>query len=425
MRGAAYRRPLDRQATIFNMPRSEEVLSIFLASPGDVAEERERMAEVVSHWNRSWSRELGLRLELLRWEEDAYPDIGEDAQDVINQQISAEWDIFVGIMWSRFGTPTNRFGSGTQEEFERALARYRSVPGSISLLMYFKDGPIAPSKIDTNQLQQVQAFRQSVAAAGLLSWDFSDADQFEKLIGLHITKHVQEWRRSKADESSVLSAGLPLTLAPREADVAASPAGSVKLPSASEAEDDDGYLDLLEEYTERSAEMGQIADRLSAAQNELTEKVNKGREELDALRAQPEVSAKQIRASISRVAQHMQKFTERVDEEAPLFRAAVDASMVTLTRLATIFAEVYPEQLEATKAAGYQLLRTLISARQSTESFRESTAGLPRMTKELNVAKRRQVAALNALISEFENGERLLAEGLTVIANLTGKKSAQ
>lgn len=73
------------------MPRSEEVLSIFLASPSDVTEERSRAADVVFEWNRAWSRNLGMRLELLRWEDDAYPDIGEDAQDVINHQIPNDW----------------------------------------------------------------------------------------------------------------------------------------------------------------------------------------------------------------------------------------------------------------------------------------------------------------------------------------------
>src|SRR6185436_17075253 len=128
------------------MPRSEEVLSIFLASPGDVEDERSRFADVIVEWNRAWSRNLGLRLELIRWEDDAYPSIGDDAQDVINGQLPQDYDLFVGIMWSRFGTPTGRAGSGTQEEFDRALERLRLAPKSLSILFYFKDAPVAPSK---------------------------------------------------------------------------------------------------------------------------------------------------------------------------------------------------------------------------------------------------------------------------------------
>ena len=99
------------------MPRQEHVLSVFVASPNDVQEERARLEEIVKELNDTWSRQLGLRLELLRWETHAFPNIGEDAQAVINEQVPTDYDVFIGIMWHRSGTPTGRAGSGTIEEF--------------------------------------------------------------------------------------------------------------------------------------------------------------------------------------------------------------------------------------------------------------------------------------------------------------------
>jgi hypothetical protein len=394
------------------MDRSEDVLSLFLASPGDVAEERLRVAEVVTNWNRAWSRELSLRLELVRWEDDAFPGIDDDAQAVINRQVPTDWDIFVGIMWARFGTPTGRAGSGTEEEFERALTRHREPAQTISILFYFKDAPISPSKLDTDQLRRVQAFRQHLQSHGLLTWDFTEADQFEKLLSLHLTRQVQDWRKRRGRIATAE------TIAHTSQEALALPEAkpTVELPPPL---DDSGYLDLVEEFTERSNEMSDIVRRLSAAQEVLTEQSTKGREELDALREDPStLSAKKVRASIARVADEMLNFTEKVESELPKFRAAVDASIVSLTKLATVSADLYPEKIEETKSASVMLLTVLIAARQSTEGFRDSTAGLPRMTKELNVAKRKQVAALNSLIAEFMNGEQLLTEGLTVIEGL-------
>jgi hypothetical protein len=400
------------------MPRSEDVLSIFLASPGDVAEERARVAEVVSRWNRAWSRHFGLRLELLRWEDDSYPDIGDDAQDVINQQIPGDWDLFIGVMWARFGTPTHRAGSGTQEEYERALERHRTAP-DVSLLFYFKDSSIPPSKIDTAQLKLVQDFKKSVQSAGLLTWDFPDIDQFEKLFELHITKHVQQWRKTKPDNEA---SAVPQSLV--ESQTPAVGKGDTSASPASEVDDDAGYLDLLEMFSEQSSELTQISNRLTIAQQELTEQSNKSREELDRLRDDPSnVSAKAFRTSIAAVAAEMLKFTARVEDEVPRFRISVDASISTLTRLATLSAELYPEQVAEIGTAAFALLQTLMSARESTSGFRDSTASLPRMTKELNFSKRKQVAALSALIAEFENGERLLSEGLTIIGGLSGNAS--
>jgi hypothetical protein len=400
------------------MPRREDVLSIFLASPGDVAEERARVAEVVFRWNRAWSRHLGLRLELLRWEDDSYPDIGDDAQDVINQQIPNDWDLFIGVMWARFGTPTHRAGSGTQEEYERALERHRTAP-DVSLLFYFKDASIPPSKIDPAQLRLVQDFKKSVQTAGLLTWDFPDIDQFEKLFELHITKHVQQWRKTKPEyeASAVLHAPVELqTPVVSNSDTPASP--------ASEVDDDAGYLDLLEMFSEQSSELAEISSRLTVAQQELAQQSNKGREELDRLREEPSNgSARAFRTSIAAVADEMLKFTARVEDEVPRFRTSVDASITTLTRLATLSAELYPEQVAEIRTAAFGLLQTLISARESTSGFRDSTASLPRLTKELNFSKRKQVAALNALIAEFENGERLLSEGLMIIGSLSSNAS--
>jgi hypothetical protein len=402
------------------MARSEEVLSIFLASPGDVSDERVSLVEVVADWNRAWSRNLGVRLELLRWEDDAYPDIGDDAQSVINRQIPADWDLFVGIMWSRFGTPTGRAGSGTQEEFNLAIARHQTTPDTVSILLYFKDAPVAPSKIDTFQLQQVQAFKTSMRERGLLTWDFADTDQFEKLINLHITKHVQEWRKG---QGIAVGFGAPTQITPSTITNGPLVTAASTCTQSIEQTEDFGYLDLLEVFTERTAEIAEIADRLTAAEKTLSEHTIKGTKELDELRSNTSPSAKSARNTISRVANEMIRFTERVEAEVPLFRSAVDASLNALSQLATVCAELYPEQIETIKAAAIQLLSTLISARQSTEGFINATSALPRMTKELNVAKRKQVAALTALVAEFSNGERLLTEGLMIIDSLAGSSA--
>ena len=182
------------------MSRTESVLTIFLASPSDVRDERNLLQEIVAEWNQTWARNLGLRLELLRWEQDAYPGAGTDSQDVINHQIPEDYDLFIGLMWSRFGTPTTRAGSGTEEEFDRALARFKTSSTDISLFFYFKDTPIPPSEIDPIQLQQVQKFKVSLGNEGVFFWNFTDTEQFGKQVKLHLTKHVQNWRHRAQPE---------------------------------------------------------------------------------------------------------------------------------------------------------------------------------------------------------------------------------
>lgn len=393
------------------MARNEIVLSIFLASPGDLSDERERTKEVVQRWNRAWSRHLGVRLELLRWEDDAYPDVGEDGQDVINRQVATDWDFFIGLMWSRFGTATGRADSGTQEEFNRAIERYKSYPSEISILFYFKDAPIAPSHVDPAQLQKVLDFKRQVQNKGLLTWEFTDVDQFDKLIDLHLTKHVQEWKKAEGRLTTVSSTPPNEILTTK----AGNPNFNEKVDQTDNS-DDLGYLDLLEKFIEKATEIQQIGLRLSAAQNDLTDRTNAGREELERLQASPNADApKKLRASLSRVADEMVKFSSSVESEVPLLRNAFDVSMKMLTQLVAISAELYPEQIVEIRGGVATVLETLPQTSIAIEGFRDATATLPRMTKELNSAKRRQVAVLEALLIEFRNGEVLFKEALDAI----------
>ena len=65
-------------------------------------EERDITSLVVSEVHRIFSDPLGIRLGAVRSETHATPNVGEDAQSVINRQIG-DFDILVGMMWQRFG----------------------------------------------------------------------------------------------------------------------------------------------------------------------------------------------------------------------------------------------------------------------------------------------------------------------------------
>jgi hypothetical protein len=114
----------------------------------------------------------GLRLELLRYETHTYPDIGQ-AQAVINRQIPMDYDIFIGVMWKRLGTPTASSQSGTVEEFHRAVDR-RKQSGRPTIMFYFCDEPVPfPRGEELDQLAKVIKFREELASKGYtLSYPF-------------------------------------------------------------------------------------------------------------------------------------------------------------------------------------------------------------------------------------------------------------
>src|SRR5688500_14105574 len=128
--------------TSIDMPNQLTVLRVFAASPSELSEERALLDQVISELNNVWSSKLGLWLQLIRWETHAYPGVGADAQEVVNEEIGDDYEIFVGLMWTRFGTATGRAASGTEEEFERAYSRYKEDKRSVRVMFYFRGGNV-------------------------------------------------------------------------------------------------------------------------------------------------------------------------------------------------------------------------------------------------------------------------------------------
>jgi len=156
-----------------------EKLQVFLASPGDVLTERGYVEQVIEELNRTVAHDKGLVLQVIRWENDAFPGYGIDAQALINEQIAAmtHYALFVGIFWNRLGTATPRADSGTVEEFERAV-QARAHSGHPEIWVYFRQ---AAAKLDTreqlDQRKKVLAFKDQVQAKGL-PWTYKTPAEF-------------------------------------------------------------------------------------------------------------------------------------------------------------------------------------------------------------------------------------------------------
>jgi hypothetical protein len=152
-----------------NVVQNPHTLRVFVASPSDVAEERGALKRLVRDINDVLTYldpARNLHIELVGYETDSYPDLGSP-QDVINRQIPVDYEIFIGIMWKRCGTPTKVAPSGTIEEYRRACEK-RKQGGRPRIMFYFCDEPIAlPSEEELTQLAEVLKFRREVNEIGL------------------------------------------------------------------------------------------------------------------------------------------------------------------------------------------------------------------------------------------------------------------
>jgi len=163
---------------------------VLIASPSDTGEERDIVERVIHDLNRQHGKEEGFLLEPVRWEEDSYSALGIDAQDVINRQLG-DYSVFVGIMNTRFGSPTQRADSGTEEEFERALEKYWTRPDEIKILFYFRNSVVKFYDIDPDQALRVHDFRARMSKLGLIK-DYSTPQEFERRIYQELLNNVRD-----------------------------------------------------------------------------------------------------------------------------------------------------------------------------------------------------------------------------------------
>jgi hypothetical protein len=113
----------------------QRILTVFLASPSDLVEERKVARKVVDKINRIVSQSIACHIDLRGWE-DTLPNSGRP-QSHINKDVES-CDLFIGMLWGRWGSSTGQYSSGFEEEFELAKQMYRNNQ-SPHIWLFFKE----------------------------------------------------------------------------------------------------------------------------------------------------------------------------------------------------------------------------------------------------------------------------------------------
>jgi archaellum component FlaC len=398
------------------MAKTHTLLQVFVASPGDVEDERNLLAEVVTEFNKTWGTHKGVSLELLRWETDSRPGIGADAQDVINAQIGNDYDIFIGIMWGRFGSRTKRAESGTEEEFNRAYARLTDSPNSVQIMFYFKNAGIPLNKIDTTQLQKVQEFKKKISDDyGALYHSFESSEQFQTSVRMHLSTLVQDWLDANG------------TATPRVAQdhVGELPETSVSNPLANlmalNAEtDEEGVIELVESVNEAMTEVTCIVERMSEATNALGEKFTRLADEVNQVAASG-ADVKAAKRLSNKAADDLEVFVRRMSVEIVEFNKQSARAMDMFGNIAMIAERDLneaPDDIAGARATMKTYTSALSSAGDSLSGFRDMIFRLPRTTTALNRARKRTVAVMDDLLNQLRIAASQSLDVETLLARL-------
>lgn len=184
------------------MKQKAQIIRVFIASPGDVAPERDRSELVINELNRDLGDAIGVRLEAIRWENYVSPLMGRPEEVVLDQVKVNQWDIFVGILWLRFGSPTGAFNtarneeflSGTEEEFDIAYKSWKK-SGAPQILFYrCTRSPNSITDINAEQFKRVSNFFDEFSHdkqhPGIVG-NYKDLDEFERRVREDLAKLVR------------------------------------------------------------------------------------------------------------------------------------------------------------------------------------------------------------------------------------------
>ena len=163
------------------------VLTVFLASPGDLELERNIAREVVDRINKVISRRVDWHIELLGWE-DTLPSYSRP-QDIINKEVDC-CSLFLGLLWKRWGQSTGKYTSGFHEEFLRARKR-RMNSGIPEIWLFFKTIGSDSLEDPGEQLKNVLKFKkEQIEQKELLFKEFPDPQSWERIIHDQLMAYV-------------------------------------------------------------------------------------------------------------------------------------------------------------------------------------------------------------------------------------------
>ena len=169
------------------MPSRSETYRILIASPSDLAEERQTATEAIYEWNAQHAASESVVLLPVKWETHAAPQSGVRPQEAINRQIVRGCELLVGMFWTKLGANTGVAESGTIEEIDQFVAAGRPA------LLYFSGRPIDPGKIDLKQYRKPKDFKAATYKKSLVG-SFSTVTELRQNLLRDLMHYVRDFK---------------------------------------------------------------------------------------------------------------------------------------------------------------------------------------------------------------------------------------
>lgn len=173
---------------------------VFIASPGGLESERKIFRDILTSHNESDAIERGCHFQSIGWE-ITLGGTGRP-QAKINEDLKT-CDLFVLVLWDRWGSPTGSdkgYTSGTHEEYMVALECLNdSTLPMRDMVVFFKAVDSRRMSDPGPQLSDVLDFKKSLEKERKLLFETFDTSE---AFGEKLRRHVAKWTREHSGEDS-------------------------------------------------------------------------------------------------------------------------------------------------------------------------------------------------------------------------------
>lgn len=168
------------------MPRKNiTAYDLLISCPGDVTKYVDVVKECIESFNITIGRLNNAEIVGQHWSISSFSQSGDRPQEILNKQFVRDCDAAVAIFWTRFGTSTDKYGSGTEEEIEEMRSAGKQV------FTYFVTESVDLNKVDLEQYKKVQEFKAKYEGKekyGTYS-SVSNIEEFRKIFSNHLTMY--------------------------------------------------------------------------------------------------------------------------------------------------------------------------------------------------------------------------------------------
>ena len=180
------------------MMESVNLIRIFVSSPQDAKEERNIICDEIQKVNRIYGHRNHVVLVPFT-SDDMFSQIGAHPQELVNNQLLRSCDALIACFKKRFGTPTVKHGSGTEEEIEI----HRELNSHVAI--YFEEDNESDELIQDPQLENLKEFRKRIQKSAYIE-EFRDENDLREKISKNIIGYIENLSSSLVKPKTSISA---------------------------------------------------------------------------------------------------------------------------------------------------------------------------------------------------------------------------